>query len=130
MRDHKVFNYFYWFTGVIGKFFTLKSKGLPEETLTDPAKSNNDFPSKLTFIHNRKIAPKFEGNCLKQDYLSFTHRHVVNFVYELDTLSVDLNDDFRLKYCCLEAMNLMNILVLDMVLRLTHVHSFQFKTLI
>ena len=32
----------------------------------------------LLYIHNSKKAVKFEGNCLKQEEVSFTHGNVVN----------------------------------------------------
>ena len=54
--------------------------------MTTPATWDYSLTPKLTYIHNFKIAVKFEGNSLKQDELSLTHGNVVNIfiVYELD----------------------------------------------
>ena len=81
---------------------------MSEETIKNPATSDNSFSPKLTYIHNSKIVVKYEGSCLTQDKVSFTYRSVVNFFidYKLDTLSRDLSTDFRLKDCLLEAVKL------------------------
>ena len=42
-----------------------KSKTLSEETITSHVTSDNNFASKLAYIHNTKIAVEFEVNCLK-----------------------------------------------------------------
>ena len=73
-----VFKYFQIFISTIGKMLRRKSKGLLEESITTPAISVNRFAPKFTHILNFKIAVKFEGNCLKQNKLSFTQRNVVN----------------------------------------------------
>ena len=93
------FKSFKMFTGSIGKILGWKSKGLLEESITTPITADNSFAAKLTYIHNPKIAVKFEGNCLKQEKVSFTHRNVVNIfiVYELVVWSRHLGTDFTLK---------------------------------
>ena len=49
----------------------------------------NIVAPKVTYIHSFTIAVKFEGNYLKQDKISFTHRNVIHFfiVFELGTYS-------------------------------------------
>lgn len=42
-----------------------KSKRLSEETITSHVTSDNNFASKLAYIHNAKIVVEFEVNCLK-----------------------------------------------------------------
>ena len=62
---------------------------------------------KITDIHNSKIALKFEGNCLKQDKVSFAQRNMVNIfvVYEVNTWSRNLKADLTFKGCLLGAVN-------------------------
>ena len=51
-------------------------------------------------MNNSTIRLKFKGMCLKQeDKANFTPNIVVNFfiVYELDTLSRDLNTDYSIR---------------------------------
>ena len=49
----------------------MKSKALQEESTITRATSDNICATKPTYIHNYKIAVKFEGNCLKQDKVFF-----------------------------------------------------------
>ena len=53
---------------------------------------------KVIIIYISKIAKPIEGDCLKQDKLSLTHKNVTNFfvVYELHTRPHDLNANFKL----------------------------------
>ena len=70
-----------------------------EQGITTVSASDDSFAPKLTYIRNAKIVVKFKGNCLKQDKVSFTHRNIVNYCYELDIWSRDLNTNFTLKDC-------------------------------
>ena len=81
---------------------------MSEETITTPATSGNSFTPKLTYIHNSKIPAKFEGNCLKEDKMSFTQGNVVNFFtfYKIDIWSHDLSTNFTLKGCLFGAVKL------------------------
>ena len=36
------------------------------------------FSPKLTYIHNSKMAPKYEGSCLEQNTEYFDHRSAMN----------------------------------------------------
>lgn len=73
------------------KILALEYKGLSKES------TNNSLVPKLFLIHRVGIALKFEGSCLKQNIISFSHRTVNLFiVYELNTWSRDLNTDFKL----------------------------------
>ena len=94
-----VFKYFKIFSGTIDNIFGWKSEGLSENSITIRATSDNSFDPKLTYIHYSEIAVKFEGNCLKQDKVSFSQRNAVNpfVVYELDIWPHDLNTIFTLK---------------------------------
>ena len=55
------------------QIFGRTPTGLSEERITIPATSDNSFTPRRTYIHNSKIAVKFEGNCLIQDKKIFTH---------------------------------------------------------
>ena len=52
------------------RILAWKSKGLSEES-GKPDISDTSLAFKLTFIHNAKIAAKFEGSCFKQEKISF-----------------------------------------------------------
>ena len=49
-----------------------KSKGLSDETIKPPATSGNSLTSMIDYLGN-KIRLKFNGDCLKQPKLSYTH---------------------------------------------------------
>ena len=64
--------YFQIFSGTVDNLKGWwKSKGLSEESITTPATLDNSFATKLSYIHNSKIAVKFQGNCLKQKKVIF-----------------------------------------------------------
>ena len=63
--------YFQIISGTVDKILRWKSKGLSEESITTPATLDNSFATKLSYIHNSKIAVKFQGNCLKQNKVTF-----------------------------------------------------------
>ena len=90
------------------EFQNENPKGCSEESIRPPATSDSSPASKLTFIHNGKIAVKFEGICLRQNITTFTHRNVVNLfiVNELGTWSRDLSNDFTLGGCMCGAIKL------------------------
>ena len=72
---------------------SYKSKGLSDETIKPPATSDNSL-SPLIDYHGNKIRLKFNGDCLKQPKLSYTHRKTVKIyiVYELGACSSHSND--------------------------------------
>ena len=59
-------------------------------------------------MNNSRIKLEFKENCLKQDKAPFTPNNVVDLyiVYELNTWSQDLNDEFILKNCLFGAVKL------------------------
>ena len=59
-----------------------KSKGLTVESIKPPAASNNNLAPVLNYI-NTKSRVKFDGSCLKQDKVRFTHKKVVNIFIAL-----------------------------------------------
>ena len=64
------------------------------KSLTAP---NNSHSPTLNYI-NAKIRVKFDGSCLKQDKLTYTHKAVVNIyiMYEINLWQFKRNADFTL----------------------------------
>ena len=90
--------------------------------------SDTSFAPKFTYIHNSKIAVRFDRNCLKQDKVSLTHTNVVNVLtaYKLDLRSRDLGINFTLKDCFLELLTwLITVIHINILF-----HLFWFQTLI
>ena len=61
------------------------SKGLSNESITPPSAANNFLTPSLNYL-GTKIRVKFNGSCLKQDKVTYTHRKKINiyFVYEIN----------------------------------------------
>ena len=59
-----------------------KSKGLSEQSIKPPTTSDNSLAPLIDYL-NDKIRLKFKGSCLKQDKLTYTHKTMVNIVYEI-----------------------------------------------
>ena len=72
---------------------SLKSKGLSDETIKPIATSDNSLSPLIDYLDD-KIRVKFNGDCLKQSKVAYTHRTTVNIysVYELRTSSSFSND--------------------------------------
>ena len=64
---------------------TWKSKGLSDEIIKSPATSGNSLSPSLNYIDFR-LKIKFDGQCLKQDKVTFNHKTIVNIyiVYEIN----------------------------------------------
>ena len=78
---------------------------MPHESIKNPPTSDNSFAPKLITDYSPHRV-KFNGNCLRQDSVSFLHKNVVNLYisYKLDTWSKDLSTDFTLGYLLLGAV--------------------------
>ena len=76
-----------------------KSKGLSDETIKPPVTSDNSLNPLIDYV-NDKIRLKFNGSCLKQPKLSYTHGKVINvyIVYELGASSSHNNDPILKNY--------------------------------
>ena len=57
----------------------MKYKELSEESIKPLATSDNSIAPKLTFIHNVKVAVKFEDCYLNQNITFFRRRNDMNF---------------------------------------------------
>ena len=64
---------------------TWKSKGLSDETIKSPTTSDNSLAPSLNYIGFR-LRIKFDGQCLKQDKVTFNHKTIVNIyiVHEIN----------------------------------------------
>ena len=69
-----------------------KSKGLSDESIKPPTTSDNSLSPLIDYLGN-KIRLKFNGSCLKQRKLTYTHQKLVNIyiVYEIIVSSSNSN---------------------------------------
>ena len=72
-----------------------KTKGLSDENIKPLLTSNNSLNLATNYFDNSRIRGKFDGNCLKQEKLTFTHNQVVNIyiVYEKNLWSFTVGQD-------------------------------------
>ena len=77
--------YRYFKTGNIGHILSWKPKGLSDESINCPTISDNSLAPSLNYIGAIKRL-KFDGSCLKQDKLTFTHGKTVKIciVYDVN----------------------------------------------
>ena len=82
-----------------------QSKGLSNESIKLPARSNNSLNPRLSY-NDTKIKVQFTGSCLKQLKFTFTHKKVGNIyiVYELDASSSNVNNP-TIKNCLFGAVS-------------------------
>ena len=86
-QNYLVFQTAYRYFKRVGNFndhiLSWKSKGLSDESIKPPSKSNNMLNLLLDCIGTKTIV-EFKGSCLKQDKISFDHGKIVNIyvVYE------------------------------------------------
>ena len=76
---------------------TWISKELPDESINPPATSYNILAPLLSYVDVRpKI--KFDGQYLKQEKVTFTHKNVLNIyiVYEINLWTHPQGADFKL----------------------------------
>ena len=66
-----------------------KSKGLSDERINSITVSNYSITPELNYFSN-KMGVKFNGNCLKQDKIAYTHGKIVN-IYTVYEISKNVN---------------------------------------
>ena len=78
------------------------SKEVSAETIKPPTTPDNSLTPTLNYSDDLKVRAKFNGSCLKQLKLTYTHKTIVNIsiFYELGASSSNDNDP-TLKYCLL-----------------------------
>ena len=83
-----------------------KSKGLSDESIKPPTTSNKMLNPSLDFV-GTKARVKFNGDCLKQEKITFNYGKIVYIyiVYETEK-SVDINSYYTLKSCLFGAVKL------------------------
>ena len=83
-----------------------KSKGLSAESIKPPTTSDNSLTPELNY-YGTKTRVKFNGSCLQQSKISYTHSTIVNIyvLYELGASSSH-NNDPTLKNCLFGAATL------------------------
>ena len=83
-----------------------KSKGLSDEGINSIKTSNYSVIPYLDYYGN-KIKVKFNGICLKQDKITYTHGKIVNIyiVYEISK-SINISDYPTLENCLFDAVTL------------------------
>ena len=81
-----------------------KSKGLSAKTTKPPTTSGNSLAPELNY-YGTKTRVKFNGSCLKQSKISYTHSTIVNIyiIYELGA-SGSHNYDPTLENCLFGAV--------------------------
>ena len=69
-----------------------KSKGLSDESIKPPTTSDNSLSPLIDYLGN-KIRLKFNGSCLKQHKLTYTHQKLINIYifYEIIVSSSNNN---------------------------------------
>ena len=82
-----------------------KSKRLSDESIKSPPISNKMLNPSLNYVGN-KIRVKFNGDCLKQEKITFNHGKIVNIyiVYEIER-SVNISNYPTLKIVYLVRLN-------------------------
>ena len=100
-----------------------KSKGLSGENIKPPSTSNNSFNLGINYTDSTKIQVKFDGTCLKQEKLMFTHKKLVNMdiLYEINLLP------FTVGKLTIKLTILINIHILAVVLDLMQVEVFRYQ---
>ena len=83
-----------------------RSKELSAESIKPPTTSDNSLTPELNY-YGTKTREKFNGSCLQQSNISYTHRTIVNIyiVYELGASGSHINDP-TLKNCLFAAVTL------------------------
>ena len=83
-----------------------KSKGLSAEIIKPPTTSDNSLTPELNY-YGTKTRVKFNGSCLQQSKIPYTHSAIVNIytVYELGASSSHISDP-TLKICLFGAVTL------------------------
>ena len=97
----------YFKIGNSDNVLSWKSKGLSDESINPPSASNNFLSPSLNYL-NAKIRVRFNGSCLKQDKLTYTHQKIINIyiVYETNKKGSRGSSDPTLESCLFGAVTL------------------------
>ena len=117
-RNYSVFQtaYRYFKTVSINdsNILSWKSKGLSDESIKPPFTSNKMLNRLVNYV-GTKARVKFNGDCLKQENISYDHGKVVNIyiVYEIDR-NVDISSYPSLENCLFVAFKLTKHVDIDL----------------
>ena len=75
-------------------FYHGLSKGLSNESIKANSVSNNIINPVLLSYLDTKMRVKFNGNCLKQDKITYTHGKVVNIYIVYEIFSYSSGDNY------------------------------------
>ena len=83
-----------------------KSKGLSDENIKPPSTSNKMLNPSVNYV-STKARAKFNGDCLKQDKITFDHGKMINIyiVYEIER-KVNISSYPALENCLFGAVKL------------------------
>ena len=88
-------------------FYHELSKGLSNESIKPSSVSNNIINPVLLSYWDTKMRVKFNGNCLKQDRVTYTHGKRVNIYIVYEILSYSSGDNYpTLEKCLFGAVTL------------------------
>ena len=87
--------------------FSLKSKGLPDESITAPSAPHTFLNPSLKYL-GAKTRVRFSGICLKQYKIKCSHGKIVNMyiVYEINKNDNTSSNDPTLENCLFGAASL------------------------
>ena len=80
MVSISVSRYFKTVSGNDSNIVSWKSKGLSDESIKASTTINKIFNPSLDYVGN-KIRVKFNGDCLKQEKITFNHEKIVNILH-------------------------------------------------
>ena len=91
-----------------------KSKVLSDESIKPPFTSNKVLDPSRNYV-GTKARVKFNGDCLKQQNISFGHRKIVNIyiVYEIER-NIDISNCSTLEICLFGAVKLTKLVDIDL----------------
>ena len=101
-----VYRYFKTVSANDSNILSWKSKGLSDESIKPPTTSNKVLNPLVDYV-GTKIRVKFNGDCLKQEKITFNHGKIVNIyiVYEIER-SVNISSYPTLGNCLFGAVKL------------------------
>ena len=102
----KVYRYYKTISNNDSNILSWKSKGLIDESIKPPSTYNKLLNPSVDYV-GTKARVKFNGDCSKQDKISFDHRKIVNIymVYEIER-NFDISSYSTLGNCLFGAVKL------------------------
>ena len=102
----KVYRYYKTISNNDSNILSWKSKGLIDESIKPPSTYNKLLTPSVDYV-GTKARVKFNGDCLKQEKITFNHGKIVNIyiVYEIER-SVNISSYPTLENCLFGAVKL------------------------